>query len=331
LSSGGYPLEWAYGILTSTSPTGQFKWMANLQGNYSIAVIDTRNAFPNGMAKAAPTITTSITSPSTSIHVTNVLPFTSAGVYGSPVSSSNTSPIKVGSTTYTQIGYSFDGPGLTSGTLTFSAAVSMANGTSGTTVINYSRTIWMATGQQIAFDYGGTINAFYDTSVNALHVTSQILPDGGLLLDHNSGTALLWSSTSNAAQLQGNLTVSGNLYTPNNLTAGGTTYLAGPVTVTSTSTFNNASTFQSQVTMNGGLTVASGALSARGGLTVTGGSINLPTYTVAGLPTASVGAMAYVTNGRKVGEAAGSGTGILAVAGSSGQWVSVMSGAAVAA
>jgi hypothetical protein len=331
LASGGYPLEWAYGILTSTSPTGQFKWMANLQGNYSIAVIDTRNAFPNGTAKAAPTITTSLTSPSTTVHVTNVLPFTSAGVYGSPVSSSNTAQIKIGTGTYTQTGYSFDGPGLTSGTLTFSSAVPTANGASGMVVTNYSRTIWMATGQQIAFDYGGTINAFYDTSVSALHMTSQILADGGLLLDHNSGTVLFWSSTSSAAQLQGNLTVSGNLYTPNNLTAGGTTYLAGPVTVTSTSTFNNASTFQSLVTMNGGLTVASGALSARSGLTVTGGPINLPTYTVAALPSASVGAMAYVTNGRKVGEAAGSGTGVLAVAGSSGQWTSVMGGTAVAA
>lgn len=189
----------------------------------------------------------------------------------------------------------------------------------------------MATGQQIAFDYGGTINAFYDSTVTALHLTSQVLADGGFMLDHNSGTALTWNSTSGVAQLQGNLTVTGNLYTQNNLTAGGSTYLAGPVTITSTSTFNNASTFQSLVTMNGGLTVSTGALIAKNGLAVSGGPISLPTYTVASLPSAAVGAMVYASNGRKAGEAAGSGTGVLAVMGSSGQWISVMSGTTVAA
>lgn len=331
LSSGGYPLEWAYGILTSTSATSQFKWMAHFGGNYSIAVVDTRSAFPNGTAKGAPTIITSLTSPSTSIHVSNVLPFTAAGVSGTPVSTSNTSQIKVGSGTYQQTGYSFDGPGLTSGILTLSSPVSISDGTYGNVVTNSSRTIWMGTGHQIAFDYGGTINVFYDANVGALHATSQILADGGLLLDHTSGTTFFWNASANVAQLQGNMTVTGNFYTPSNLTAGGYTYLAGPVTVANTSTFNNTSTFQSQVTMNGGLNVASGALSAKDGLSVSGGPIGLPTYTVAGLPTASVGALAYVTNGRKVGEAAGSGTGVLAVAGSSGQWISVMSGIAVAA
>lgn len=330
LASGGYPLEWAYGILTSTSSTGQFKWIANLQGNYSIAVIDTRNAFPNGTASTPPKITTSLTAPSTTIHVSNVMPFTSAGVYGLPVSSTNTSQIKIGSTTYTQTGYALDGPGLTSGTLTLSSAVSVANGTAGTVVTNCSRTIWMATGQQIAFDYNGTYNIFYDTSVNSLHATSQILADGGFLLNYGSGTGLYWSSSANAAQLQGNLTVTGNVLVNNNVTVGGISFMAGPVTMINTATFNNVATFQSSVTMNNGLTVASGAVTAKAGLTVSGSPINLPTYTVAALPTAAVGALAYASNGRKVGEAAGCGTGVLVVGGSSG-WISVMSGTAVTA
>ncbi len=335
LASGGYPLEWAYGILTTTSGTGQFKWMANLQGNYSIAVIDTRNAFPNGTALAYPTITTSLTSPSTTVHVSNAMPFTSAGVYGHPVSSTNTSSIKIGAGTYTQVGCSLDGPGLTSGTLTLAAAVSVANGVSGNVVTNTSRTIWMATGQQIAFDYGGTINVFYDTSVGSLHVTSQLMADGGFLLDHGSGTSLYWDSSAfssaGGGHLQGNLMVTGTLYTPNSLTVGGYSTLAGPVTFANSATFNNLSTFQNGVTMNGGLSVASGTLSAKNGLSVSGGNLTIPIFTIATLPTAASGTLAYVSNGRKVGEASGSGTGVLAVGSSAGQWISVMSGTVVSA
>jgi hypothetical protein len=341
LASGGYPLEWANGIATTTSATSQFKWMLNLQGNYSIAVIDTRSAFPNGTAGAAPQVTTSLTSPVASIHVSNVLPFTSAGVYGKPVSASNTSQVKIGFDTYTQTGYSFDGAGLQSGTLTLSTSVSVADGASGNLVTNSSRTIWLATGQQIAFDYGGLINTFYDTSISALHITSTIFADGGLLLDHKSNTTLYWDSaafgSSGGGHLQGNLLVSGTLYSPTGLTVGGASYLGGPVTASSTATFSGTSTFQGAVSMNAGLTVSSGTLVAKGSasvmgsLSVDGGTIGLPTYPVATLPATVAGGLAYATNGRKTGEAAGAGTGILVVGGSSGQWISVMSGTTVLA
>jgi formylmethanofuran dehydrogenase subunit C len=341
LASGGYPLEWAYGITTTTTATSQFKWMANLQGNYSIAVIDTRNAFANGTAGAPPNIITALTSPSPTIHVSNVLPFTSAGVYGHPVSSSNTTPVRIGSDTYTQTGYSFDGAGLQSGTVTVSSPVSVADGAVGNLVTNTSRTIWLATGQQIAFDYGGAISVFFDAAIGALHVTSSITADGGLVIDHPSGTSLFWDSaalgTSGGAHLQGNLLVTGSIYTWSNLTVGGSTYLAGVVNLGGPVSVSGTSTFLGAVSMNGGLTVASGALVAKGGasftggLSVVGGPLGLPSYTVATLPAASAGTLAYATNGRKTGEAAGAGSGVLAVGNGSGQWISVMSGTAVAA
>jgi len=270
-----------------------------------------------------------------------VLPFSSAGVYGKPVSTSNTAQIKIGSDTYTQTGYSFDGPGLQSGTITLSTSVSVADGAAGNAVTNFSRTIWLASGQQIAFDYGGTINAFYDTSVSALHFTSSIAADGGLLLNYPSNTSLFWDSTafgsSGGGHLQGNLMVSGTLYTPSSFMVGGATNLAGPVSVNNTISFSSASSFQSSVSMAAGLTISSGALVAKGGASVTGGlsvgsgTIALPTYAVASLPSTVAGALAYATNGRKTGEAPGTGSGVLVVGGSGGQWISVMSGTAVLA
>ena len=339
LASGGYPLEWAVGINTSTSATSQFKWMLNLQGNYSIAVIDTRNAFPNGTAGAPPEIITALTSPATSVHVSNVLPFTSAGVYGNPVSATNTSQIKIGLDIYTQVGFSFDGAGLQSGTVILSTTVSIADGTVGSTLTNCSRTIWLASGQQIAFDYGGAINIFFDTNINALHHTSAISADGGLLLDHNSSTMLFWDAaafgSSGGGHLQGNLLVSGALYALNGLTVGGSSYLSGSVSIANAATFLSTSIFQGAAVMSGGLTVSAGQVIAKGGMSVTGGlsvgagTIGLPTYAVASLPQAAIGSLAYATNGRKTGEAAGVGTGVLVVGGSTGQWVSVMSGTAV--
>ena len=156
--------------------------------------------------------------------------------------------------------------------------------------MNCSRTIWLASGQQIAFDTGGTINAFFDTSLNALHVTGTVAADGGLLLDHNSRSLLFWDasafSSSGGGHSQGNLLVSGSLYTPNGLSVGGASTLAAPVSVTDGATFSGASNFQGAVSMSGGLTVTSGqvfadsGISVIGGLSVGSGTIGLPTYAV---------------------------------------------------
>ncbi len=206
------------------------------------------------------------------------------------------------------------------------------------TLTNCSRTIWLASGQQIAFDYGGAINIFFDTNINALHHTSAISADGGLLLDHNSSTCCsgcrgFWlfrwrPSTGQPFGLGCTLCTHG-------LTVGGSSYLSGSVSIANAATFLSTSIFQGAAVMSGGLTVSAGQVIAKGGMSVTGGvsvgtgTIGLPTYAVASLPQAAIGSLAYATNGRKTGEAAGVGTGVLVVGGSTGQWVSVMSGTAV--
>lgn len=60
------------------------------------------------------------------------------------------------------------------------------------------------------------------------------------------------------------------------------------------------------------------------------GLIRAGSYTVATLPTGVVGALAYATNGRKVGEASGAGTGVI-VYYSNGAWRRLSDDAAVAA
>lgn len=150
---------------------------------------------------------------------------------------------------------------------------------------------------------------------------------------------LFWDAaafgSSGGGHLQGNLLVSGALYALNGLTVGGSSYLSGSVSIANAATFLSTSIFQGAAVMSGGLTVSAGQVIAKGGMSVTGGlsvgtgTIGLPTYAVASLPQAAIGSLAYATNGRKTGEAAGVGTGVLVVGGSTGQWVSVMSGTAV--
>lgn len=58
----------------------------------------------------------------------------------------------------------------------------------------------------------------------------------------------------------------------------------------------------------------------------------LASYTVAGLPSSSVaGTVAYASDGRKPGEGAGHGTGVLVYYDSTAAWISVHSGVAVTA
>ncbi len=60
--------------------------------------------------------------------------------------------------------------------------------------------------------------------------------------------------------------------------------------------------------------------------------IVLPSYPVAALPTSPLaGSKAYASDGRKSGEAVGTGTGVEVFADNSGRWISVLSGAPIAA
>jgi hypothetical protein len=80
----------------------------------------------------------------------------------------------------------------------------------------------------------------------------------------------------------------------------------------------------------GGAAVVSGTIATTAGLNVNGGVAVMPPYQVSALPAATSGAIAYAANGRKTGEAAGAGTGVL-VWRTGNQWLSVMSGTAVEA
>jgi len=303
LASGGYPNEWGYGIYFTTSPTGFYKFQISAGGNYSIAVLDTRNAFP-GTAK----VLVGLTAPSTTLRVDRALPFTSAGVYGLPISATNASQIKVGSNTYIQVGCTLDGPGRASGVLTFTTAVSVADGTAGNSVIGDSRTIWMASGQQIAFDYAGAASIFYDTGLSALHATASVAVDNALNV---KGGLVAGSCT-----VEGSATFVGGLQSDGVVTSSGG-FSGTTATLSGTAAIAGAAQF-------------GGMLIANGGVTVGGSYVALPTYTVAGLPGAPNGAIAYTSNGRKPGEGAGAGTGVMVWV-STNRWLSILSGTQVLA
>jgi hypothetical protein len=362
-SAGGVPCEWAYGLYYTSAADSYYKFQISAGGNYSVAVLDTRNAF-GGKSQ----IKTALASPGPTIAVDPVLPFTSAGVYGLPVSSSNTAQIKVGSSVYTQVGYTLDGAGKTSGTLTFSTAVTVADGAAGSAVIGASRTIWMGTGQQIAFDYGGAVNLFYDTSIGSMHLSAPLQVDGQLNAAGGiSGTSI---GMANNILALGNITAgnatSGNAVVLKGAASGGAVSLTAAgkdtnigVTVTSVGTGVVTLSGSSVAIPNGALTISNGnifsaggytgtnvavtdyvlaygtgqfnsMLTANGGLTVAN-VVNLPKYKVASLPAATEGALVYAQDGRKPGETAGAGTGVLVVGSKTAQWISVTGGAAVAA
>ncbi|HET6183219.1 MAG TPA: hypothetical protein VFA03_06445 [Acetobacteraceae bacterium] len=74
-----------------------------------------------------------------------------------------------------------------------------------------------------------------------------------------------------------------------------------------------------------------GPLTAEAGVTVAGGTLALPSYRVAALPSATPGALAYASDGRKNGEPPGAGSGVLVWGTGGGQWISAASGTVVQA
>lgn len=348
--SGGLPTESCSAVRVSTSADSYFKWHIASAGNYSIAVLDTRAA--NG---ASSKVTTTLAAASATIAVDPVVPFSSAGALGAPVSATNTAAVQVGSGTYTLIGVSVDGGGKTSGKLTFASPVSVADGTAGNVVTGASRAIWLGSGQKLAFDTAGSATLFYDPNLQSLRTTAPLQVGGTLAVTGtlNAGAVSLSGPVSVGSTLACTGTISAatfvsttDVHAGGNLAAAGTVIATGaaqlgPTTVTgSLSTTGNV---QSSGTVSaagfaatGTLSIAgsagvSGALNVKGGLTASGGLVMLPTYTVATLPPAAAGALAYATNGRKPGEAAGAGSGVLVWGTAAKQWLSAMNGAAVQA
>ncbi|MBV8401073.1 MAG: hypothetical protein JOZ17_20415, partial [Acetobacteraceae bacterium] len=298
LSAGGMPVEWSSAISLTTASDAWYKWHISAAGNYSIAVLDTRAA-NGGTAK----VTTSLSSPSATVSVNPVVPFASAGINGQPVSPSNTGSVQVGSSVYTLVGVTLDGAGMTSGKLTFSTPVSVADATAGNLVVGTSRAIWLGSGQQIALDTGGAANLLYDSGAGAIRTTAPLLVGGTLGV---SGAAQLGATT-----VKGSLAVTGGI--------NGTAGLAG-----------TSLSVSGAITAGGSVTVA-GTLAVQSGAAISGGLLALPSYAVAALPTASAGALAYAANGRKPGEAAGAGSGVLVWGSSTKQWLSILSGTPVQA
>ena len=152
VSSGGYPAEVRVGIGTTTSVTSQFKKMLDLTGNYQLAAIDLRGSKSNGQESGSlPTVSTTLSSPSTTVDVSNILPFTSDRNGNDLNTGSYTLTVYINGTSYTATGYAFTGNG-PGGTLTLSSDVSVANGTAGNTVVRNSAAIWLPTNVPIYLD-----------------------------------------------------------------------------------------------------------------------------------------------------------------------------------
>ena len=195
----------------TTAPGGYTKSFLQIGGNYNTAAIDLRNAANNGTSHSypAPTVTVTLGSPSTTIHVSNVMPFTS-DFLGRDINTGHTNTVYVNGDAYTETGYAFTGTVGTAGTLTMSGSVSIADGTSGNSVAPTNNTIWLGTGGQIAFDTQGNHNLYYSTT---------ILSGAGGLFVPNS-----------------NLEVNGQIYTPQSMTVGGTLFAGGAATLNATGT-----------------------------------------------------------------------------------------------
>ncbi len=350
LASGGVPAEWSSAVSVGTSADSWFKWHFAAAGNYSIAVLDTRSA--NG---ASAKVVSNLATPNPTIAVDPILPFASAGIMGQSVSATNAAQIKVGSNTYSLVGVSLDGAGKTSGKLTFSSPVSVADATAGNVVTGASRAVWLGSGQQLALDTAGAANLLYDASLGAIRSTAAMQVTGALgLTGALNGAAASFSgpvTTSGSVQCNGTLTASGGLSTTNatlsgNLSVSGTVGVGGAAQLGAT-TIKGALSATGAVSAAGGFTgstmtvtgsistggslAVAGTLAVQGGATIAGGTVVLPSYLVATLPPASAGALTYAANGRKPGEGAGSGSGVLVWGTSAKQWFSVLSGTPVQA
>lgn len=197
LANGGYVNEWGVGMGFSGHATagqfdGFFKWVVKAAAPYSISLFDARSSAPMDT-----TVKTTLGAPSTTIAVNNVWGFTSAGPDALPVSVSNPGPVTINGTAYTQTGFTIDGPGVTSGTITLSTAVSVANGTAGNKVECNARAIWLPTGAKIALDTGGTSTISIDGS-------------GNFIFSGFSGT-LLTLGSGGESLITGSLTTTGSL------------------------------------------------------------------------------------------------------------------------
>lgn len=167
-AAGGYPLEWACARCLTSSATTAIKVFDKLAGYYSIAGIDLRAS-----QQQQGTVQVAAAAGSTTVNVSNVVGFMSAGVGGDPVSASNPLSITLAGKPYTVTDAQFDAPvngvTTTNGTLTLSTPIVGTDGAVGSAAIPQGRTIWLKRGKQIAYNQPGTL---YETSEDDTSITT---------------------------------------------------------------------------------------------------------------------------------------------------------------
>ena len=191
------------------SPGATAKYMLQLAGPYNTAAIDLRSTNESGpYSLNLPTITANVTA-STTIPVSNILPFLNDRFSRTFVGHAFTAPIYFGDGTQAvQTGYTITGTGSTpTGTITLASAVTKA---SGMTVANASAGIWLRSGQTISLDNFGESRLWYDN------------PNGLIHLQYGWGNPGITLSNSGVFTAQGNAVILGTTTMSKLLTINGT-------------------------------------------------------------------------------------------------------------
>ncbi|GAN76346.1 hypothetical protein [Acidisphaera rubrifaciens] len=204
VSAGGLPATVAQGFYSTGLNNCWVNTAYRVAGNHIQSALDAR-AVMDGITSNT-TITANATG--TLAHVANVVPYTmGSNQFGGTVSASNPiTNVSIGANTYEITGYTLDGPGQISGTITLSSALQGTDGNAGTAVSRPFYAVMMRTGDRIGFDYGGNIQLFYDGTVGGVRLTTTFL-----------ATAV---STSSAA-VEGPLTVTGGATVQNGISMSG--------------------------------------------------------------------------------------------------------------
>jgi hypothetical protein len=168
-NSGGPPMQVSRGISLNTDGKSQYKRHFHPTGDYGVASIDLRDARDNGFGRGSrANIAVSLASPSNTIQVTDVMPFTS-DYFARDLKSipGLTMPVYINGARYVQTDYNMigNGPG---GTITVQTAVNTSDGTINNPVRNTSHTLWLGSGQTICFSTLGNNYMNYDSGINAL-------------------------------------------------------------------------------------------------------------------------------------------------------------------
>ena len=171
------PAEASRAIGITTDEYGQWKRQIHPTGNYQTASIDLRDARDNGANSGArPIVTQALQVPSDTITVSNVMPFTS-DQFSRDINRGFRAPITIGGRTYVQSAYAISGTG-PGGTVTLTGPVALRDAYAGAPVRNASHTLWLGTGQDIAFDTLGTVRLTSDGLGLAIRVAGAGAPVG---------------------------------------------------------------------------------------------------------------------------------------------------------